>query len=464
MRTRFDFVHIDNRKDVRPAVVSYTDAASLETGIRSVLGRFKQIKRPADARFYIDGLLIERCFSLAFSDGTVVVVAHKDSLPPLLPSTSTRGERIGPPATVIFLHAQTYVDDAAKEQLHRTARLPGMISCVGMPDLHVGSGAHPVGAAFLADRIIPALVGSDIGCGMALFLLPLPVPTTDRQLKKIVTLVGDAGFPGHATPTQAALHPLAIPHKACLGTIGAGNHFAEIQLVHQLVEPDGPIRGDATYLLVHSGSRTFGESVATTYKKDGDLTAYTAAHDVCVSWASDNRVAIANRLATILELETPPLRILDITHNSVVPGEQHGSYLHRKGAAPTHPSPLIAIPGSRGTFTYIVRPTPDPAIQSRCCFSVAHGAGRALSRGKVTMLLKDRHHHHHQRQKKAEAVEALSRNGFGGYVVWDRDRIETLYEEAPEAYKDVEAVVKDLVDGGFVTVVAVMKPVITCKI
>ncbi len=62
----------------------------------------------------------------------------------------------------------TWIEGNAIQQLHTTARLAGMRRVAGMPDLHPGRG-YPVGAAFFSlGRLYPALIGGDIGCGMAL--------------------------------------------------------------------------------------------------------------------------------------------------------------------------------------------------------------------------------------------------------------------------------------------------------
>ena len=76
----------------------------------------------------------------------------------------------------------TWIEGNAIQQLETTARLEGMRRVVGMPDLHPGRG-YPVGAAFFSvGRLYPALVGNDIGCGMALWRTDIPAanPRLDR--------------------------------------------------------------------------------------------------------------------------------------------------------------------------------------------------------------------------------------------------------------------------------------------
>ena len=75
---------------------------------------------------------------------------------------------------VLIAADDTWIEGKAIQQLETTARLPGMHRVAGMPDLHPGRG-YPVGAAFFAiGRLYPALVGNDIGCGMALWRTDLP--------------------------------------------------------------------------------------------------------------------------------------------------------------------------------------------------------------------------------------------------------------------------------------------------
>ena len=67
----------------------------------------------------------------------------------------------------IIADSNTWIEGNAVAQLETTARLPHMLRVAGMPDLHAGRG-YPVGAAFFSDRhFYPALIGNDIGCGMA---------------------------------------------------------------------------------------------------------------------------------------------------------------------------------------------------------------------------------------------------------------------------------------------------------
>ena len=140
--------------------------------------------------------------------------------------------------------------------------------------------------------------------------------------------------------------------------------------------------------------------------------------------------------------------MLDVCHNSVTPAEVEGRacWLHRKGAAPADRGPVV-IAGSRGAFTFLVRPSGDGAANLR---SLAHGAGRRWRRGEARGRLSRRYR-----------PEQLRRTALGSHVICD-DR-ELLYDEAPEAYKDIETVVADLEAAGLLEVIGVLRPLITYK-
>ena len=140
---------------------------------------------------------------------------------------------------------------------------------------------------------------------------------------------------------------------------------------------------------------------------------------------------------------------LDICHNSVTPVEFAGraGWLHRKGAAPAD-VPAVVIPGTRGSLSYLAVPTGD---QQSNAWSLAHGAGRRWNRLSAKARLKDRYR-----------ADSLIRTELGGAVICeDKD---LLYEEAPQAYKDIDVVIADMVEAGLLRVVATLKPLITYKV
>jgi release factor H-coupled RctB family protein len=96
----------------------------------------------------------------------------------------------------------------------------------------------------------------------------------------------------------------------------------------------------------------------------------------------------------------------------------------------------VVIPGSRGTLSYLVIATGD---QDQNLATLAHGAGRKWKRYECRGRL-----------EKKYSKESLLRTEFGGYVLCSDKHL--LYEEAPQAYKDVDIVVQDLVDAGLVKI------------
>ncbi|NQZ58239.1 MAG: RtcB family protein, partial [Lentisphaeraceae bacterium] len=136
--------------------------------------------------------------------------------------------------------------------------------------------------------------------------------------------------------------------------------------------------------------------------------------------------------------------IADIWHNSVKASER--GWLHRKGAAPTD-NGLVLIPGSRGSLSYIVKPIGD---QHKNAWSLAHGAGRKWNRADCR-----------QRFRKPGSAQALKQTALGSCVICEDKNL--LLEEAPEAYKDIQIVIEDMLEWGVIEVVASLRPLITYK-
>lgn len=355
----------------------------------------------------------------------------------------------------------TWMEGEALRQLEQTAALPGMLRAVGMPDLHPGRG-NPVGAAFASQGLFyPHLVGSDIGCGMALFALDVPrhKARRDRIVDRLDGIEGP--WDGDARAWLQEHGAGRTLFDSSLGTIGGGNHFAEVQTVADVNDAAAcdalGLDTRSLFLLVHSGSRGLGESILrahTCHHGAGPLTegseasdSYLASHDDAVRWAFANRALVAHRVCT--RLGARYTRVLDVCHNSVVQKSVDGlpCWLHRKGAAPHDAGPLV-IPGSRGAKSYLVSPEGDGA---GCLHSLAHGAGRKWTREGARSRLKER-----MRAKE------LLRTPLGSAVICDDKDL--LYEEAPQAYKDIDSVVGDLVNAGFARVLATIVPLVTYKV
>lgn len=352
-----------------------------------------------------------------------------------------------------------WIEGLAIQQLHTTANLPHMHRVVGMPDLHPGRG-YPIGAAFFSlGHFYPALVGNDIGCGMALWQTDIlgRKYNADKFEKKLAAMddVAEELWLDEHLPENLIAHPW----RSALGSIGGGNHFAELQQVDQVVDSERFQRVglDAQHLLLlaHSGSRGLGQSILqrhiTSFSHDGlpegsvAAADYLAEHNDALAFARVNRELIATRI--LQQVRATGQRVLDVAHNFVEPCSVSGQqgWLHRKGATPDG-SGLVIIPGSRGDYSWLVQ----PVISEETLHSLAHGAGRKWMRTECKGRL----------SAKYSPVQ-MARTELGSRVIC-RDR-QLIYEEAPQAYKSVESVLECLVQAGLVEPVARLRPLLTLK-
>ncbi|MDY7226699.1 RNA ligase RtcB family protein [Hyalangium rubrum] len=359
----------------------------------------------------------------------------------------------------IIASSQSWVEGEAVRQLEAVARSPGMRLAVGLPDLHPGKGA-PVGAAFASEGLLyPYLVGNDIGCGMGLWDVDLLARKAKAE-RWAARLDLEGPWDGDTDGFLAEHGVKASGFEMALGTVGGGNHFAEIQRVDAV--HDGKtfdalgLKGERLLLLVHSGSRGLGEATLRAHvdrhgagglaQDSADARKYLTRHDHAVEWGRANRALVARRMLD--GIGATGRRVLDVCHNSVTPLKLEGCacWLHRKGAAPWDQGPVV-IPGSRGSLSYLVLPVGDGSASA---YSLAHGAGRKWNRTNAR-----------ERMRERFSAESLTRTSFKSHVICeDRD---LLFEEAPPAYKPIDRVVTDLVEAGLVRVVATLAPVLTYK-
>ncbi len=358
---------------------------------------------------------------------------------------------------------KTWVEDLAIQQLIKTSELKYMQRVAGMPDLHPGRG-YPIGAAFFTKgKIYPALVGNDIGCGMGFWQTSLAV--SKINLDKLVKKLGDVETPldeSWLAEIESGKDRKNITNNnfdRSLGTIGGGNHFAEFQAIEEVYDHDSfnQLNLDKKHLmlLVHSGSRGLGQSIlmdhVSTHNHDGlnesdnEFSHYMSQHDEAVRWAELNRELIAKRF--IKAVKAKGQCVLDINHNLVSSKNIDGTdgWLHRKGATPSD-NGYVVIPGSRGDYSYLVKPIASPTS----LYSLAHGAGRKWKRGECRGRL-----------DKKYKREDLYRTSLGSRVICGNK--ELLYDEAPQAYKKCETVIADMEDAGLIEVVAKLRPVLTFK-
>ena len=348
-----------------------------------------------------------------------------------------------------FYTSAAWIEGRAEAQLNEVAGWTGVQKIAAFPDLHPGKYG-PVGFTVLADRIFPQLIGNDIGCGMSLFQLDLPV----RKLKlekalRRMRVLGEPASEDQCWRLEHAGLPTDL-FATFLGTVGGGNHFCEVQT---LAEADDSTCLDASrlYLLVHSGSRGFGNAVLGSVPNgafagldpESDAAwAYLQDHDRAVRWASLNRQIIAERAAEALRADLTLL--VDALHNLLA--RHSDGWLHRKGAAVAEVG-FVPLAGSRASASYLMAPTGrDDALAS-----LAHGAGRRYERSSM---------HGRVRAKKSD-LETMRRTSFGGRILCeDRD---LLIEEAPLAYKSAKSVFEDLERTGAAHCVAEFHPLLTFK-
>lgn len=373
----------------------------------------------------------------------------------------------------LLASAKSWIEGEAIRQLYAASKFEGVRLAVGFPDLHPGRGT-PVGAAFVTEGVIyPHIIGSDIGCGMALFKTSLlrREAKVDRwaQLRFNLELPFDEGRSEFLA--EFALN--STDFDKALGTVGGGNHFAELQAIEQIIDVDVfkqlGVGKEQILALIHSGSRGLGETVlrdhASEHGENGlgansvAASEYLRRHDFAVRWAKANRELIARRFTAALGADAEPL--CDGCHNSITrvgsarcanrTSQQYAStnetaWLHRKGAVPSD-SGFAVIPGSRGSLSYIVKPIGDSASHA---WSLAHGAGRKWSRSEARLRIRERF-----------GVLELVQTPLGSRVICEERDL--LYEEAPAAYKNIEVVIQDLVDVGLVSVIATLRPLLTYK-
>ncbi|MFA6157928.1 RNA ligase RtcB family protein, partial [Mesorhizobium sp.] len=350
---------------------------------------------------------------------------------------------------------RTWIEGAALQQLQTVAALPGVTSIAAFPDLHPGKYG-PTGIAVLSERLHPQLIGNDIGCGMSLFELDLPLRRLriDKAVGRLRQIEAEDVDP-HAALAGADL-PTDLFLEA-LGTVGGGNHFCELQAVDQAdAAGEGLFDRQKLYLLVHSGSRGLGAFVfgrmlglpsAVTAGLDPESAEgrnWLGQHDICVTWASINRRLIAERAASALRSE---VRLLaDVPHNLV--RRRADGFVHHKGSAAVRMGDVAPIAGSRASLSHVVRALDGtgPSLGG-----ISHGAGRKYDR--ATM-------HGRVGRNKSER-DALLRNAWGGQLICDDRNL--VIEEAASAYKDAGQVAQDLADAGLVVPLVTMKPLVTYK-
>jgi release factor H-coupled RctB family protein len=398
---------------------------------------------------------------------------------------------------VLISGPDVWMEGEAVRQLAAVAQIEGCIHAAGMPDLHPGRG-FPIGAVVATRELIhPRLVGGDAGCGARVVVTSVARISPD-QLERRLRQAFEAPLFGDVDPSALfeaawrsgvrglaeldglpdALRWLAArdaivdalppsgdpaPYRAgaanALGTIGGGNHFAELARVGRVLDADAAaaigLARDAVVAVAHSGSRGLGAALdaawGTRVLRGDDRAQYLGELAGACRFARANRLVLTFRLLVALgALRDHTLRgSFDVSHNDVRGEVVAGAdaWVHRKGAAPAPSGALTIVLGSRGAPSWIMRGTGgEPGLGS-----VAHGAGRRMTRTEA----KDKLSHRYRRSE-------VSRSALGGRLICDDKAL--LFEEHPDAYKAIEPVIAALEAHHQATRVAALTPIATVKL
>jgi len=354
------------------------------------------------------------------------------------------------------------LEQEAQQQIYNALELPFLKTLAIMPDCHAGYTLPIGGVAVLEGVISPEYVGYDIGCGMSCIITDVNThDLTKKDKEKIfneILLQIPTGFTCHERSKTYKEFKSASCDKTLnkevndkilkqIGTLGGGNHFIEL----------GENRLNKLCITIHSGSRKTGHSIAGFYmnrsKKividgktysgffplnsdDGQM--YLQDLLFAQEYALENRKMMMDSIMKILGLFINRYTLINENHNHaiVLP---NGDVLHRKGATPADKGQLGVIPGNMRDGVYITEGLGNQDFLS----SASHGAGRKYSRsGAKKNLSMDRF--------KAQMKDVI--------CIVD----ENILDEAPDAYKDVVAVI-DRQKGVVIDVIDFIKPLINIK-
>ncbi|WHH60652.1 RNA ligase RtcB family protein [Petroclostridium sp. X23] len=351
--------------------------------------------------------------------------------------------------TLLITSSKNWIEHTAVMQLNALSELDGVRRVVGLPDLHAGK--VPVGVAVVTEGMIyPHIIGNDIGCGMGLFRTGIERKKFKRD--RWVTRLNHI----RELADIETMNPYEEPSPIYdLGTIGSGNHFAEFQILEEVFEQDEleklKLSKDDLLLLIHSGSRGYGQSILREFNdchgyplNSNEAGIYLEKHEHALLWAERNRLVVANKLISYLGYVSQVETVIDCKHNFL---EQKGNlFIHRKGAVSAEVG-VVIVPGSRGSLTYIVMPTDKT---EEAAYSLSHGAGRKWARSLCKSRIRDKYNRETIRQTKLKSR----------IVCHDTD---LLFEEAPEAYKNIDTVIESLMEFGLIKIIATLRPVLTYK-
>jgi len=438
------------------------------------------------------------------------------------------------------------MEEGVLRQAMNVSMLPGIQKAsLVMPDGHYGYG-FPIGgvAAFDAEEgvVSPGGVGYDINCGVRLIATDLTEDDIQPNLAELMDAIFESVPSGVGEKSSLRISekdldevsvmgarwaiehgfgrredlscmeengcikgadPVRVSKKAKdrgrpqIGTLGAGNHFLEVQKVDRIFDPVtaknfGIRESGQITVMIHCGSRGFGHQIADDYIRvmlpaahrygikllDAELACaplgskeaedYLSAMCCGVNYAFCNREVITHHVREALERLFPGCRtplIYDVCHNiakyeeHIVDGEKKTLCVHRKGATRAFSAgrkevpeiyrdtgqPVI-IPGSMGTSSYVLAGT--QAAMDETFGSTCHGAGRMMSREGAI--------------KRFRGIDIQKKMEDSGRVVRATNP-RVLAEEAAEAYKDIDEVIKSVEVAGISRAIARVLPIGVAK-
>ena len=433
--------------------------------------------------------------------------------------------------------------DKTLEQIKNVAMLPGIIkNALCMSDSHQGYG-FPIGGVAAMDIdsgvISPGGVGYDINCGVRLLSTNLTKEEVMEKKKELIHKISrmvpkGVGRGGSVKLSKDEIKKILekgagwavekgygskedlertedsgcikggnikdVSERAIsrgigqLGSLGAGNHFLEIQYVDEVFDSEiarvfGLKKGEVS-VMIHCGSRGLGHQVASDYIKlmedkygfeelpDRELInspikselgkKYFSAMACSANFGFCNRHIIMDSVRKVFKKVFPKSKlemVYDVAHNVAkfekhnIDGKEKEILIMRKGATRSFgpgrkelpeiykkTGQPVLIPGSMGTSSYVLVGTKKAEEVS--FGSTAHGAGRVMSR-----------HEALRKQTGEEVKKKLESKG----IDIESGSWKGLSEEAPEAYKDIDEVVKVSNEVGIGKLVARVKPMAVMK-
>jgi len=374
--------------------------------------------------------------------------------------------------------AEDEMEEGALEQAKNVANLPFIYKHMAwMRDGHQGYGM-PIGGVVACDGVvIPNAVGVDIGCGMGAMSYTHQSTIPEKFIKEIMGEIRKCipiGFgENRKTPWLVDdlphIQAIGLPYidsqdriaiQKQLGTLGAGNHFIEIQQ-----DQFGYI-----WIMVHSGSRNIGNRTASYYNKlatklnkrwhtvvpknqslaflpieTKEAKDYMDEMNWCVAFAKLNRDIMLRIINDIIQdiFPMPYTCQYDIAHNYARFENHFGKnvIVHRKGATAAKEGEIVIIPGDQGTKSFI-----GYGLGNKDSFeSCSHGAGRTMSRTQAKKTL----------DLEAE-IKAMDDQGIIHGM-----RNKNNLDEASGAYKDIEDVMEGQMD--LVNIKYELKPLAVMK-